>query len=305
MKNVFNTLIIVTVALSFACDHKQENDQKTSSKKKISVKGSDTEYLMVKELASAYMAAHPNVEITVEGGGSNMGILALAEQKTDICNSSRELSEEELLSIKLNSVQPVPIMFSVDALAIITNYKVGVDSLSLDHITQLFSGRIKNWKELGGENLPVLLYGRDKSSGTRDYFIKKLLPGESSSKITECVSNKAILDSVINRAGAVGYVGAGFLFDSNGKPNGRIWAMPIYIPGHAPVSPYQIAAVKKGDYILARPLYQYINGVPNETIKDFMLFELTRIGQDIVIKHGFFPINDYQTQINRLQGLIN
>lgn len=304
MKNVFfNVIIFSYLALSCACTGKHENQQKTDPQKKIRIKGSDTEYLMVKELAGAYMALHPEVEITVEGGGSNNGIAALAKQEIDICNSSRELNEDELLNIQSANVKVLPIMFSVDALAIITNYRVGVDSLSVEQIEQLYNGEIKNWKELGGEDLPVLLFGRDKSSGTRDYFFKKVLSGYAAAKITECVSNRAILDSTINNKGAVGYVGTGFLFDANGKPNGKIWAMPVYVPGHPGVSPYQITAVKKGDYILTRPLYQYLNGVPDQTIRDFMLFELTKTGQDIVMSHGFFPINDCQTQINRLQGL--
>jgi phosphate transport system substrate-binding protein len=288
----------------FSCDGQKESNQESDVKEKITIKGSDTEYLMVKELASAYMALHPNLEIEVQGGGSNQGILELIEHEADICNSSRELSEAERLGFENKKEKVIPIMFSVDALAIITNYKVGVDSLSVEQIAKVFSGEIKNWKELGGENVPVILFGRDTTSGTRNYFSKKMLSGLSKGKITECISNAAILDSVINTRGAVGYVGAGFLFDSAGKPNGKIWAMPVYIKGSQAVSPYQIAAVKKGDYVLTRPLYQYINGGASEAVKDFIYFELTKVGQDIVTKHGFFPINDYQTQINRLKGLI-
>jgi phosphate transport system substrate-binding protein len=196
-------------------------------------------------------------------------------------------------------------MFSVDALAIITNHLVGVDSLSMQHVSDLFSGKIKNWKELGGSDVSVKLYGRNKSSGTYDYFIDKFLALKPKGNIVECETNREILDAVINNEGAVGYVGVGFLHDESGKPNGKIWAAPIYIDSQQAVSPYQSLKVKKGEYVLTRPLYQYVNGVPNELIQDFILFELTKQGQDIVMSHGFFPINDYQTQINRLKGLIH
>lgn len=258
---------------------------------------------MVKELAEAYMQEHPDVRIEVEGGGSNHGITALAEGRIDICNSSREISADEIGAIALNHIKAVPIIFSADALALITNYKVGVDSLSIDQLEQVYSGKISNWKALGGDDLPVVLYGRDKKSGTRDYFYNKVLSGNIPENITECKSNDAVLNEVIAHPGAMGYVGTGFLFDSTGKPNGKIWAMPLYIEKHSAVSPYQSAAVKKGDYILTRPLYQYVKGVPGELVQDFILFELTKRGQDIVMKHGFFPITDHQAQINRLKGL--
>ncbi|PBQ33394.1 hypothetical protein CNR22_16940 [Sphingobacteriaceae bacterium] len=299
------TALAFSVLAQMSCtDNALKNENKTEIRE-IKITGSDTEYLMVKDLADAYMEEHPGVKIHVEGGGSNKGISALASNKTNICNSSREITEEELLAINMHNVNPVPIMFSVDAMAIITNFKVGVDSLSTEQVSKLFSGAIKNWKELGGDSVPVSLYGRDRSSGTRDYFIKKFLSDKKEKSITECATNTDVLNSVINNAGAIGYVGAGFLLDSIGKPNGKIWAMPIYIENHSAVSPYQTDAVKKGEYVITRPLYQYVNGVPDEVIQDFILFELTKRGQDIVIKHGFFPINDYQTQINRLKGLIN
>jgi phosphate transport system substrate-binding protein len=301
--------LIISLFVFLRCENKENNkgdkeSKETVTNKVIKIKGSDTEFLMVKDLAEAYMAEHPNVNIIVEGGGSNKGIEALTRHEIDICNSSKELSDEEISALVEKKIDPNPIMFSVDALAIITNYQVGVDSLSVEQVSMLFSGQVKNWKELGGDNVPVSLYGRDKSSGTRDYFLKKFLSELKPGSIKECVSNAAVLNSVINNKGGIGYVGAGFLLDSTGKPNGKIWAMPVYIDNHIAISPYQSAAVKKGEYILTRPLYQYINGTPGELIEDFILFELTKRGQDIIMKHGFFPINDYQTQINRLKGLI-
>lgn len=271
----------------------------------IRIKGSDTEYAMVQHLADAYMAEHANIKITVEGGGSNKGIEALMDNATDICNSSREIKAPELTGINNKNIKPVPIIFSVDALAIITNYKIGVDSLSVQQVSSLFSGEIKNWKELGGDDIPVTLFGRDKSSGSRDYFNEKFLSVKGAGQIKECKTNSEIVTAVINTPGAIGYIGAGFLLDANGKPNGKVWAMPVYIDGHPSFSPYQAIAVKRGDYVLTRPLYQYMNGTPSQLIQDFILFELTKHGQEIIMPHGFFPINDYQTQINRLKGIID
>lgn len=306
--SIFKTLLLITPFFLLSCagkENKTADRNAVNATGTIRIKGSDTEYLMVKELADVYMAEHPGIVITVEGGGSNKGLAALVNNEADICNSSREIKDDEMAAIATNNTKPFAVMFSVDALAIITNYKIGVDSLSIQQVSQVFNGKIKNWKELGGINKPIKLFGRDKSSGTRNYFSEKFLSGYSQEWVQACESNSAILDSVINTEGAVGYVGAGFLLDKNGKPNGKIWAMPVYIDSHPAYSPYQSVAVKKGDYTLTRPLYQYVNGKPGELIQDFILFELTKRGQEIVMQHGFFPINDYQEQINRLKGIIN
>lgn len=204
---------------------------------------------------------------------------------------------------KANNINPNPIIFSVDAVAIITNYKLSIDSLSTTQVSQLLSGEIKNWKELGGADIPVNVYGRNKSSGTGDYIKEKFIRDAHTSSTVELKTNEEIVESVIKDIGGIGYVGAGFLIDSTGKPNGKIWAMPVYIDNHNAYSPYETAAVKSGDYVLTRPLYQYVNGVPGDIIEDFILFELTKQGQDIVKRFGFFPLNDNQQQINRLKGL--
>ena len=302
------TPVLLALALAaltaFSCNTKNtaEADQGLI-KNVIHIKGSDTEYHMVRSLADAYMKLHPEITIIVDGGGSNEGIRALIHHETDICNSSHQFKDEDLTMAKANNISPNPIIFSVDAVAIITNYKLSIDSLSTGQVSQLLSGEIKNWKELGGADIPVTVYGRNKSSGTGDYIREKFIKDTQAPSTVELKTNEEIVESVIKDIGGIGYVGAGFLIDSTGKPNGRIWAMPVYIDNHNAYSPYETAAVKSGDYVLTRPLYQYVNGVPGDIIEDFILFELTRQGQEIVKRFGFFPLNDNQQQINRLKGL--
>ena len=116
-------------------------------------------------------------------------------------------------------------------------------------------------------------------------------------------SNAEIVNAVQNDKAGIGYSGVGFLIDKKGKPNGSIWAMPIYIKGSRAYSPYEVNAVKNGDYVLTRPLYQYINGKPRSQIYEFIMSELTLRGQELIRMNGYFPINDYQTEINKLNGL--
>ena len=215
------------------------------------------------------------------------------------------MKPEEILRAKKNGVNPIPIMFSVDALAIITHSKLGVDSLSTDQLMQIFSGQISNWKDVGGPDLSIVIYGRDSLSGTHSYLKDKFIRAPYSATVNQLDGNAQIVAAVQKNKAAIGYAGVGFLMDENGKPNGSIWAMPIYIKGSRAYSPYEVAAVKKGDYVLTRPLYQYINGKPKTQIYEFIMSELVLGGQDIIKMHGYFPINDYQSEINRLNGYNN
>ncbi len=284
---------------------KNKDSEFTTSIKKntILIKGSDTELLMVHDISKAYQSQHPDITIDVLGGGSGVGIEALINNEVDIANSSREIKPEEILRAEKNGVHPVPIMFAVDALAIITNSQLGVDSLSTDQLTQIFSGEITNWKSLGGPDLGIIIFGRDTVSGTYSYIKDKFMKRPYYSSMKHLVSNLSIVKAVQENKGGIGYTGAGFLMDEKGKPNGSIWAMPIYIKGSRAYSPYEKTAVQKGDYVLTRPLYQYINGKVNSLLYDFIIHELTLRAQEIIKNHGYFPINDCQIEINKLNGL--
>lgn len=298
-------LLALILVLSYCKDsHKDEPIVKSGTNNhEIIIKGSDTELKMVRELAREYCREHSFVNITVTGGGSGVGFEALINGETEIATASREIKPHELDKAKANHVDPLGIMFSVDALAIVTNSKLGVDSLSIDQLAAIFSGEISNWKQVGGPDLSINVYGRDSSSGTYTYLHDKFMKKKYTSRMKHLDGNAAIVEAVQKDLGGIGYAGVGYLMDSNGKPNGNIWAMPLFIQGSQAWSPYQTEAVKRGDYVLARPLYQYINGLPDAEIYDFILFELTHKGQEIVRRHGYFPINDYQKEINKLNGI--
>ena len=304
MKYIFS-FIFLSVILISCKEQKQQDPELTEIIKRntIVIKGSDTELPMVKDLSKAFRRENSQITIDLSGGGSGIGIEALINNETDIANSSREMKPVEILRAKKNGVNPIPIMFSVDALAIITNSKLGVDSLSTEELMKIFSGQISNWKDVGGPDLRIVIYGRDSLSGTYSYLKDKFIRAPYSATVKQLHGNADIVTAVQNNKAAIGYAGVGFLMDVNGKPNGSIWAMPIYIKGSRAYSPYEVAAVKKGDYVLTRPLYQYINGKPKTQIYDFIMSELTLRGQDIIKMHGYFPINDYQSQINKLNGL--
>lgn len=272
-------------------------------KNTIIIKGSDTELPMVKDFCASFKHEHPGITFDLSGGGSSIGLEALIRNETDIANSSREMKPSEIIRAKKNGVNPTSIVFSIDALAIITNSRLGIDSLSTEQLTQIFSGEITNWKTVGGPDLPITIYGRDSLSGTYSYLKDNFIKAPYSARMHIMPGNAQIVDAVQGNLAGIGYAGVGFLMDHNGKPNGKIWAMPIYKKGSPAYSPYQIAAVKKGHYVLTRPLYQYINGKPGDMIYDFIMSELTLKGKEIIKEHGYFGIHDPQAEINKLNGL--
>jgi phosphate transport system substrate-binding protein len=287
----------------YSCEYKNNELKEIEHNNLIVIKGSDTELPMVSELAQTFMSQNKEINIIITGGGSSLGIEALINNEADIANSSREINTYELEKAKKNGVSISQIMFSVDALAIITNSKLGVDSLSTENLKQIFSGEITNWKLFGGPDLPIKIYGRDTLSGTFSYIKDKFIRDSKNTHFKELKGNSEIVSCIQNDLAGIGYVGVGFLMDINGKPNGKIWAMPIYLKSSRAYSPYETEAVKNGDYVLTRPLYQYIKEKPRNQIYQFMLSELKSEGQEIIKKHGYFPINDYQSEINKLNGL--
>lgn len=305
MKLMF--VLPVLCLLSGACrEHHKEQDPELKAiirKNTIIIKGSDTELPMVQDFCSAFKQENPETVFNVSGGGSGIGLEALINNETDIANSSREMRLVEIIRAKKNGVNPVPIIFSIDALAIITNSRLGIDSLSTEQLTKIFSGEFSNWQQVGGPDLPIVIYGRDSLSGTHAYLKDHFIKAPYSAKINIMRGNAHIVDAVQNNLAGIGYAGVGFLMDANGKPNGKIWAMPVYKKGSPAYSPYQIAAVKKGHYVLTRPLYQYINGKPGTKIYDFIMSELTLKGKQIIKEHGYFEIHEPQAEINKLNGL--
>lgn len=292
------------VILISGCKHQPENTGAASSPTDtIRIKGSDTELMMVQELANQYMKLHPETNIKVMGGGTGRGLQAFIHNEVQLATASREIEKSEEATAAENGVKPKAVIFAVDALAIITNSKLGVDSLSTMQLGKIFSGAITNWKEVGGPDLAIHLYGRDSLSGTYTYVKEKFIRHGYSPAMKHLSGNAAIVSAVREDLAGIGYSGLGYLMDQDGKPNGQIWAMPIHIEGHKSYSPYEVSAVKKGEYVLTRPLYQYIDESKKDTrIYDFLLYELQVSGQDMVRKFGYFPINDYQKQINSRNG---
>lgn len=300
MKNQF--LIFLAIGFLAAC---KTDDAANLDENKIRIKGSDTEFEMVKELAEVF-SERSTMEFTIGGEGSGVGIEGLINGTVDVANSSREIYYEELEAAKASGVNPVPAVIAIDAIAIISNPHNHVDSLSTLELQQIFVGEIDNWSQLGGLDRPIRFYGRNSNSGTYGFLEERFVRHDGFTyKIQELENNQDILEAVMADTFALGYVGTGFIMDETGRPNGDIWAMYLYVEGDdAAYSPYETHAVIDGSYPLVRPLYQYFNGVPAGIISEFLQFELSHDGQEIIRKFGFFPITSEYESLNRQNKVV-
>lgn len=275
-------------------------NKSTVSKENIQVKGSDTELKLVKSLAAHFESVNPETNVFVSGGGTGSGIDAFIHGKATVANASRKMTDDEYAIALKNGIHPVPVIIATDAIAFIVNPKIGVDSLSVFQVRDLLNGKITNWKEVGGKDRQVHIYGRTTSSGTREFIRQTFLKQDFSSGVKELIGSDAIIHAVITDEGGFGYVGVGTLMDKNGKPTGKVWATYLYLENNRAISPYELKAVESGEYPLTRPLLQYFNHWPQGVMLDFLNFELSEEGQQIIRENGYFPISDYHRQLNKL-----
>ena len=244
----------------------------------IVIKGSTTVLPIAQATLEAYMKANPGVNISLSGGGSGDGIKSLIDKSTDIANSSREIKDKEVELAKSRGVNPVATIVAIDAIVPIVNPKNKVKNLTVDQLSQIYQGKITNWKEVGGDNLQIVVISRDSSSGTFEAWGELVL---SKAKVTPRAqmqaSNGAIVQAVSKNKYAIGYIGIGYL---NKTVKG------LTVNG---VQASAKTAISK-EYPVARPLYMYSSGQPTGETAKFIKFVLSPTGQKLVAKEGFVPL---------------
>jgi len=270
----------------------------------IQVKGSDSEVNLVQRLAEVFMQKNPGVNISVTGGGSGTGIAALINKQTDIANSSRELSAKEEEAAKKVGVNPFRVAFATDAVSVILHPGNPLSKLTIDQLGKIFKGEIGNWKEVGGPDLKISLYGRQSNSGTYVFFREFVLKGDYSQHMKSMNGNAQIVEGVQRDKAGVGYVAVGYVVGEKGevKPGIKILNVAKDDKSEA-FSPAKMENVMNGKYPISRPLNQYLNGQPTGKLLEFMKFQIGPEGQEIVKKQGFFPIQGNWIEFNRKQGL--
>ncbi len=308
MKNNHGIFLIIicvaAIAITFFSCKEESNDPQNLLKNDstILIMGSESEMKLVGFLSSEYLKAHPGIKIELTGGGSAVGIEALINNRAHIANTSRAITNEEMKQAKANGVNPLQLIIAMDAISIITNPKVGIDSLSLDQLSGLFSGKIKNWKEVGGADQAVIVIGRNENSGSYHYLLDHLRIESYATGSRVIAGNKEIVEEVSKQAGAIGYVNLGSIYDDEEKPCKTVWVASVYVSGGQAYSPYQMEFVRNGEYPLTRPLYQYINAPVSENVESLLRYELTSNIQTHLHEIGYFPITSIYKTINKKNG---
>lgn len=255
--------------------------QKTS----IKVKGSDTVLPLSQKEAEKYMKSDPNASITVVGGGSGVGIAALLDGTTDIAMASRSMKMSEKLKMQEAGNAYKETIIAYDALAVVVNPSNKVSQLTREQLEGIFTAKIKNWKDVGGEDLPIVVYSRESSSGTFEFFKEHVLNNKSyAASCLMMPATGAIIQSVSQTKGAIGYVGLAYI----GKDVKTIKVS--YDKGKTYVIP-SLETAKNKTYPVVRPLFYYYPVKVEKKVKPFLTYVLSAEGQKTVEEIGYVPLN--------------
>jgi phosphate transport system substrate-binding protein len=262
--------------------------------KMIQIKGSDTLVNLVQILAEEYMGKTPGSAIAVLGGGSGTGITGLINGTCDIADHSREWKPKEIDQAWEKGVSPRPFVVAVDGLSIVVNAQNPIDQLTMAQVGAMYRGEVKNWKAVGGPSQPVSLYGRQSNSGTYVFMQEFVLGNKNySTDMKEMNGNAQIIEGIIQDAGAIGYVGVGYLYDENHQIRKGIKVLKISKePNGQGYLPTDKAAVESGAYPISRPLFMATNGKPKGDVAAFLSWIVGPEGQVIVEREGFFTIGE-------------
>lgn len=266
-----------------------------SGSRAIQNKGSDTMVNLALAWAEAYRVVKPDVDIAVTGGGSGTGIAALINGTVDIANASRAMKDAEIADAKKNGIDPVEHEVAVDAIAVIVNKSNPVSQLTIDQLADIFTGRVSNWKDVGGNDEQIILVSRESNSGTHVYFLESVIrKGDANNTDVFAAqtllmpSSVGITSEVQRNPRAIGYDGLGYVNTQTEK---------LIAVAKDANSPYVLPSVQSGadgSYPISRGLFMYTAANADQAITDYIDWIRGPEGQGIVAKLGFVPIPDDQ-----------
>ncbi len=282
MKKIFGIFLLIATFVFISRVYAAED--------MVQIKGSDTMVNLGQAWAERFMQENPEAFIAVTGGGSGTGIAALLSKTCDIAACSREMKRKEKDLAVQKGINPQEHIVALDGLAVVVNPENPVDKLTIKQLSDIFSGKVTNWKELGGKDAKIVILSREVNSGTHVYFKEYVLRGNDPANTTEfspsallMSSSQAIADEVAQNSQAIGYYGMGYI-----SPAQKAVAV-----ARDENSPYVLPAVDyiiDGAYALSRPLFMYTDGDSKNLVKEFLNFIFSNEGQKIVIETDFVPV---------------
>ena len=282
-------LFVLTITLTGCGAAEQEPDSVSEAGDTIENKGSDTLVNLALAWAERYMELYPEVRISVTGGGSGTGIAALINGTVDVANASRQMKSEEIEAAEANGVSPIEFVVARDAIAVVVHPSNPVDELTFQQISDIYTAKITNWQEVGGDDRPIVLLSRESNSGTYVYFLENVVRmGDEESDLLFSPgtllmpSSEGITSEVSQNPNAIGYDGLGYV-----TPEQKVVAVASDAGG-----PYvlpSVETVNDGSYPIARPLFMYTAGEPVGQIASYLEW-VRGEGQALVPEIGFVPL---------------
>nr|MDK2851572.1 phosphate transport system substrate-binding protein [Candidatus Cloacimonadota bacterium] len=269
MRKYLFIILIVTAAISLMYAQTSQ----------ITCSGSTTVLPIAQAAAEAYMDLHPSINISVRGGGSGVGIAALQNGTVHIANSSRPMKASEAEACEAKGFKPAAYAIANDGIAILVHHTNPLKNITISQLKDIYTGKIVNWKELGGKDLPIVVISRDVSSGTFEVFNEKALSGEKVISSAQLLaSNNAVVTAVSNTPGGIGYAGLGYITDD------------VRVVSVNKIEP-TLATIQDGSYPLSRKLFMFTRGKATGDVERFIAWIQSDEGQKIVTEQGFVPIN--------------
>jgi phosphate transport system substrate-binding protein len=248
------------------------------------VKGSDTVLPLAQREAEVFMNKNKANRVTVTGGGSGVGISSLIDQTTDIAMASRKMKLSEKMKVNEGGKKSIETIIAYDALAVIVNPGNKISQLTREQLEGIYTGKITNWNEVGGESMPIVVYGRESSSGTYDFFKEHVLDNKNyMSGVMSMPATGAIVQSVSQTKGAIGYVGMAYIEKS-------VKALKVSFDGGKSFTEPSVKSARNKKYPIVRPLYFYYLASKAKDVKSFVDYVLSKDGQLIVSQEGFISL---------------
>ena len=255
-------------------------------------KGSDTLVNLALAWAERYQDLRPEVSIAVTGGGSGTGIAALLNGTVDLANASRAIEPAELAAARASGIDPVEFVVARDAIAVIVHPSNPVEQLTLQQVSDIYSGAIGNWEEVGGEDRPIVRLSRETNSGTHVYFLEAVVRlGDPDSdtlfsrRTLLLPSSEGITVEIRQNPNAIGYEGLGYVTDD-------VKTVALGVAAEGPFWQASVDSVNSGDYPVSRDLYMYTAGEPAGLVRDYLDWILGPEAQEIVLDLGFVPAEE-------------
>lgn len=253
------------------------------SQAKITVKGSDTMVILAQRWAELYMKKNPAATIQVTGGGSGVGITALINGTTDICNASRPMKQTEIEKLKARyNTLGVEIPCAKDGVTLFLNEANKVNELTLQQLSDIYTGKIRNWKDVGGNDSEIRLYGRENSSGTYTYFHDEVVKADYAANTQSLPGTAAVVNAVKKDINGIGYGGAAYAVGVKNAKVKKDAKSKAFLPSKE--------SIANGEYPITRYLYMYLRNKPTGDTKKYIDWILSPEGQMIVTEVGYFPI---------------